>query len=278
MTWIRWDTGTPRSEVVTFLADRLGVKPVTALGHYVALCCALGEERRDGRIDQVTDTALEHWALWAGKPGRFAAAIRAWCEAPKAANPDHDAGELRGWWRQRALLEKQEADARKPDGRKKAGTLPPKSRANPPGDSGGSLGGNDNDNGNGYEDEDVTSPQKKLPAAAAAALVAPAIAVAVAANRGLKANPKLRTPKELLPQSAEAAVKQWLGEGIPLDVITAAVEHRCATYPPKRPGDQPRTFEYFDPVVRAALDEARGRAALEQGQGTAATPLLPQLT
>lgn len=128
MTWIRWDTVTPRSEVIGFLAERLGVKPVQALGHYNAMACGFGDHRADGRLDKVSDPMLETWAMWAGKPGRFAKAMRDWCAM--AVEVDGDPGELRGWWRQTALLTKQERDRQKPDGRKK-------SRANPPGDSGG---------------------------------------------------------------------------------------------------------------------------------------------
>jgi len=141
MTWIRWDTGTPRSDVIGFLADRLGLKPVYALGHYNAMCCGFGDHQTDGRIDTVTDSMLELWADWSGRRGRFAAAVREWCA--KAEEDGGDPGVLRGWWRQRALLEKQRKDAGKPDGRKGKGNgsdsddpdIPPKSPQSPPGDS-----------------------------------------------------------------------------------------------------------------------------------------------
>ncbi|HTG26091.1 MAG TPA: hypothetical protein VK681_39200 [Reyranella sp.] len=106
MTWIRWDVATPRSEVVLFLADRLKIQQAHALGHYNAMCCAFGEHRQDGRIDQVPDIALESWALWRGKEGQFAKAMREWC-------PD---GDLRGWWRQEKLLARREQDKKKPSG------------------------------------------------------------------------------------------------------------------------------------------------------------------
>lgn len=102
MAWIRWECGTPDSDVVGWLADRLGLEPAQALGHYTAVCCKVGEHRGDGRVGDVSDTLLEQWALWRGKRGRFAAAFRERCQ-------DAD-GLLRGWWRQDKLDEKREKD------------------------------------------------------------------------------------------------------------------------------------------------------------------------
>ncbi len=148
MTWIRWDVRAPQSEVVGFLADRLGVKIAQALGHYNALCCGFGNDRPDGRLDQLTDATLEHWALWDGKRGRFAAAIREWCGQGK------DPGFLRGWWRNEAVLREQERSARKPDGRKgRPREIPGESPRGSSGDSPGEPRGNE------YVDELRTTPQ-----------------------------------------------------------------------------------------------------------------------
>lgn len=102
MAWIRWECGTPDSEVVGWLADRLGIELATALGLYTAVCCKVGEHRADGRVSEVADTLLEQWALWRGKRGRFAAAFRERCQ--------DESGLLRGWWRQDKLDEKREKD------------------------------------------------------------------------------------------------------------------------------------------------------------------------
>lgn len=102
MAWIRWECGTPDSEVVGWLADRLKVQPATALGHYTAVCCKVGEHRGDGRVADVSDALLEQWALWRGRRGVFAAAFRERCQDPD--------GLLRGWWRQDKLDEKREKD------------------------------------------------------------------------------------------------------------------------------------------------------------------------
>ena len=248
MTWIRWDITTPRSEVVGFLADRLGVGLAQALGHYNALCCGFGGDRRDGRVDKVTDATLEGWALWRGKSGRLAMAIREWC-----AQNEADPGKLRGWWRNEAVLREQERSARKPDGRKPRNPrqLPDKSPRGSSGDSPVKPRGNDDDN---VDELRTTS--------SSSAGTIPAVQVAVAANRGLQANPGLPGFNELLPQQADQAVKDWTAEGIPLALICSVVEKRCADYKPGLNGSQPSSFAYFDKAVRQAHQQGIGKLQL----------------
>jgi len=246
MTWIRWDTATPRSKVVAFLAERLGIRPAYALGHYNAMCCEFGEHQQDGRIDQVADSMLELWAEWPGRKGKFAAAMREWCT--KSETPGHDPGELRGWWRQKALLMKQDQDRKKPDGRKK-------SRANPPGDSSQSRTGFEgatDERTNGRTDERLSATDG----------VNPVTLVAVAANRGLQSNPGLSGFNELLPQQADQAVKDWLAAGIALALICSVVEHKCAIYKPGLNGSQPSSFAYFDKAIRQAHQQGIGKLQL----------------
>lgn len=119
MTWIRWECATPQSDVTGWFAKQLRIELAQALGHYVAVCCALGEHQPDGDLSQVPDELLEHWALWKGKPGRYAEAFRLRCT--------DELGIMRGWWRQGKLLERQERDRRKP-----AGNKPQVSRETPP--------------------------------------------------------------------------------------------------------------------------------------------------
>lgn len=102
MAWIRWECGTPDSDVIGWLADRLGIEPAQALGHYTAICCKVGEHRPDGKIGDVPDTLLSQWALWRGRSSRFADAFRERCQ--------DETGNLRGWWRQVRLDEKREKD------------------------------------------------------------------------------------------------------------------------------------------------------------------------
>lgn len=124
MTWIRWDLVTPRSEVVTFLMRELGVSRALALGHYNACACGFGEQRPDGLIAEVADEDLELWALWRGKVGKFATALRTWCS--QSAEP----GKLRGWWRQEQLLRHQKRRRKRPP---KSGDVPTESVVQPPG-------------------------------------------------------------------------------------------------------------------------------------------------
>jgi len=106
VNWIRWDTSTPQSDVVGWLADRLKLPLAHALGHYAAACCGFGMHRADGRVGEVSDELLEQWAMWRGKPGRFAAAFRERCV--------DESGNLRGWWRNEGVLREQERSRRKP--------------------------------------------------------------------------------------------------------------------------------------------------------------------
>lgn len=138
MTWLRWETTAAQSDVVGYLAEALRIELAHAFGLYVACCLGFGEHQPDGMASAVSDATLEHWALWRGRRGRFAASFRARCV-------DED-GQVRGWWRQLKLLERQERDRLKPDGRKKSPTnpppIPPESPMNPPRDSRGIFGGN----------------------------------------------------------------------------------------------------------------------------------------
>lgn len=111
MTWLRWDTDTPRSDRIGLLAEALRIDLAKALGHYFACICGFGEHRRDGALDVVPDSTLEQWAGWTGKPGAFAAAFRQHCRAD-GTRKDAD-GTCRGWWRNLAPLAKQERDSMK---------------------------------------------------------------------------------------------------------------------------------------------------------------------
>lgn len=264
MTWIRWDCPTPHSEVVGFLSAKLGVRPVYALGHYNAMCCGFGDHRPDGRIDQVSDQMLEVWAQWSGRPGAFASAIREWCTL--SSDKDHDPRELRGWWRQKALLAKQEKDRRKPDGRKT------KSRE---GDEQGATESRAGFSGATDEDE-RTNERTDEKTSSSARDLAPAVRVAVAANTGLSRNARLTGFNELLPQQADQLVADWTRDGIPIELICRVVEDRCARYEPGPRGRQPSGFRYFDQAVRQAHAEASGRQQMQRS--TSPVPTFRELT
>jgi hypothetical protein len=144
MTWIRWDTTAPRHELIGTIAERLRIPAAQAFGHFAAACCGFGEYRKDGCSGAVSDTTLEDWALWRGKPGRFAAVFRDLC-IQRREDAQDPPGTVKGWWRQKALLEKQLRDAarRKPtDAPPETPDLPPE---NPRGFRAGSSGDVDGD-------------------------------------------------------------------------------------------------------------------------------------
>jgi hypothetical protein len=139
VTWIRWETKTPRHELVGPLAEGLRIRKAEALGLYNAVCCNFGEYKHDGRADQVSDTTLEDWAMWEGKKGRFAAVFRERCVERQPEKRDA-VGVIKGWWRQEALLREQERSRTRPGQgsrgaperpRKGPGTLPERPRENP---------------------------------------------------------------------------------------------------------------------------------------------------
>lgn len=115
MTWLRWDTETRHHAVIGRLAEALKVKPAYALGHYFACCSGFGEHQTDGDVRAVSDTTLEGWALWTGKRGVFARAFRALCVSDGSGRDP--LGVIRGWWRQRAIVQKQERDRQRPPSR-----------------------------------------------------------------------------------------------------------------------------------------------------------------
>jgi hypothetical protein len=105
VTWIRVDANAVTSDVVGDLVAELAIHPMQAFGHYIATCAGFGQHRPDGLVREVPDAVLEVWAQWTGKRGRWAAAFRKRCE--------DENGQVRGWWRNSALLDKQERDRRK---------------------------------------------------------------------------------------------------------------------------------------------------------------------
>jgi hypothetical protein len=106
MPWIRWECSTRSHELIGQLAEELKVRRAEAVGLYVNTCCGFGEHRQDGDAATVTDATLEAWADWQGKPGKWAGAFRTLCL--------EDGGQVRGWWRQEALLRHQEQKRQRP--------------------------------------------------------------------------------------------------------------------------------------------------------------------
>ena len=128
MTWIRWECKTPNHELIAALAEELHVRRAEAHGLYAGTCCGFGEHQPDGDAAAVRDGALEKWADWQGKPGRFAAVFRALCLETRPEQADA-VGAGKGWWRQAALLREQERRRLRPgQGSRRAAQGPRKGR------------------------------------------------------------------------------------------------------------------------------------------------------
>lgn len=110
MTWTRWDVKAPRHRIVGRLAKALGVRMAEAMGLWFNTAQAFAENHRNGRADEIEDAQIEAWAMWQGKPGKFAPAFRKWCVGD-GSDSDNPAGVIVGWWRQDALLRKQLRDS-----------------------------------------------------------------------------------------------------------------------------------------------------------------------
>lgn len=261
MTWLRWDTDSPFSDVVGDLAEALDVQPAQAFGHYVACCLGFGQHRRDGMVSAVSDRNLEIWALWRGRAGRFAAAFRARCTADGSGRDT--AGSVRGWWRQRALLDKQRRDAlkRKPaqDQRETREGPPPK----PPGyaTAAATLLTERNDTAAGKSTSSCARP-----------LLSYHSRCVVALNAGLQANPLIGSSRHEIASTEMAGDVTWERDGIPVEIAERVVRDRAASYRPRDRSPQPRSLAYFDAPVREAWEIAahptgsveRSRTPLDQ--------------
>jgi len=77
VNWIKVSVSISRDTSVDALADDCGIVTPLAVGHWVMVLTAMAEGVLDGDLSGVLDTTLEKWAMWKGRKGRFAAAVRA---------------------------------------------------------------------------------------------------------------------------------------------------------------------------------------------------------
>jgi len=77
MHWVRIAVSIMRNSDTTTLSGALGVSVPTTTGHLVGVYAGMAEEKSSGDLSAVSDVALEQWAMWTGKRGRFASAFRA---------------------------------------------------------------------------------------------------------------------------------------------------------------------------------------------------------
>jgi hypothetical protein len=240
VTWLRWDVETPQSDVVGYLATALNCGTAQALGHYFACCSGFGQHRPDGLVSEVTDATLEHWALWIGRKGRFATAFRARCVG--------EDGAIRGWWRNRAVIRKQENDRKKPDGRKGHHSAEsPESTAEIPR---GSRGGN--------ETTTTTPSGSTNTKAVVIGETQAAQRIAVALNRGLGDNPRIRKAyNPVIAAAGTQVVVGWLALGIPVEFAEREVHRLAAAYTGE---GQISSLSYCDKAVQKAWARSQSRS------------------
>ena len=89
MNWIRVDVGIGRDSSIGAMSEALGVSVPTTTGHTVLVYTAMAEGCLSGDLSTVKDSVIETWAMWRGKRGRFAAALRAHICTPE--------GVMRSW-------------------------------------------------------------------------------------------------------------------------------------------------------------------------------------
>lgn len=253
MTWLRWDVETPQSDVVGYLATALNCGAAQALGHYFACCSGFGQHQPDGIVAAQTDATLEHWALWRGTKGRFAKAFRARCVG--------DDGAIRGWWRNRSVIRKQENDRKKPDGRK--GRMFTESPESPNTIPRGIRGGN--------EQRTTTTPSGSTGTGTTDVAVGPdeaARTITAHLNRGLEANPRVGTAfNPVIASSGVQVVADWLRSGIPAGFAAETVFGLAQAFT----GDgQIASLSYCDKPVRKAWARAQSRS-----ESAGATPHRP---
>lgn len=146
MTWLRVETDFPDHDVIGTFAERLRCDPDRAAMCLLRVWCGFADHAPDGFLAKITDTTLERWARWPGKRGAFAELFR-------EVAVDED-GKVRGWWRQEALLRKQEKDRTRPSSKDRNGEPPPDIPPKNPPNSPGGIAGESRGNRKGDEDED----------------------------------------------------------------------------------------------------------------------------
>lgn len=265
MTWFRVDVGLGEHQLVGAIVEGLGVSIPEAAGLYTLTLAGFAEYQPDGMVRAVTNTTLEEWAKWNGEGGKFARFFRRHCIQRRPGQQDPP-GVVKGWWRNKKLLEEQERSRRKPgQGTRKA--LRGLFGAN----SGPSRGNVDVDVVEISKDL-VTSRTTNIPTSQQTERRAREGPRAVlgestvylqrctaAANRGLRENTTLNGFNELVA-SAQDEPRLWLDAGIPIEIAEAAIFNRAKAYRPSGTRRQPTTLRYFTQAVEEAWSRSQSGA------------------
>ena len=265
MTWFRVEAALRDHKVIGVIAEALGVRPAEAAGLYVLTLAGFAEHEPSGRPALVTNTDLEGWARWHGRRGKYAELFR---ERLVEQRPDEldEPGTIKGWWRQKKLLERQERDRQRPgEGTRKA-------RDRPVGANGVPSGGNDDDDadddGNGYEEQSSSAVAREAVATGTGGISIGRTdytrRCTVACNRGLRENPKVNGFRELVSSNQVTETEPWAEAGIPAEFAEQIVYERALSYVPRGSNRQPTTLHYFDKPLREAWEREQGRG-LEGG-------------
>lgn len=76
ITWVRIDRGIGDDPKIYQLAETLKLDQDAVIGKLIRVFSQMAEHAQDGDLSNVPDSALEDWARWYTKRGRFAAAFR----------------------------------------------------------------------------------------------------------------------------------------------------------------------------------------------------------
>lgn len=220
ISWIRIARGIGDDPKVHAIADQVGADIVAVVGHLVLLFGEMAEHAKDGDLRAVPDSALERWAGWTGKRGKFAAAFR------QQLTTD---GVVSAWEKHNgAAIQKAEADAERLRNRRRgvagASRDGRATDARAPGDGRAGVDGRRdetrrNEELNGKHPPTQTTPSPRAPDAPAAAEPEGFAAAWAAFPAREGSNPR---------RDAARAYRARLREGHPAAVLVAGAERYAA--------------------------------------------------
>lgn len=79
MTWFRVETTAYSDPKWRRMGTRLGLSAEECFANVVGIWSGLADHQPDGNVSNVPDDALEDWAGWRGRTGRFAKVFREEC-------------------------------------------------------------------------------------------------------------------------------------------------------------------------------------------------------
>jgi hypothetical protein len=278
-----------REPMIALLAADCGVKQPTALGLWVNTLLGFAEYQPDGRADLVLDAALEHWAGWPGKVGRYAAAFRARCVEEGGwlrryedclvtevdGDPDADPDGMRrrkmtaARVRMHRFRRDQALQSALPTALPTAlpiepNALPtalPKALRNADGNALSAVVVVNQEELN-HQNKNNSNSLQKIPEP-----LRWAVLCTKACNIGLR---DAGLPYNELIASNQDAPQAWHQDGVALDVALRTVYNCARKYRPSGRRKQPSSLRYFDAAVRDAWERHQAAAMAPDGDLAAA--------